>query len=79
MMSWRELLAKKPFVNSTQLNVLMFALDTMSHMAYQRHLPKTYAYLMDTLKAVILDSYNIVGDGSTVAIIPILTGNLFFT
>ncbi len=73
-----RILSIKPFVNSTQLNVLMFALDSMSHMAYQRYLPKTYAYLKDTLKAVILDAYNIVGDATTAAIIPILTGNLFF-
>ena len=52
----------------------MFALDSMSHMAYQRLLPKTYAYLRDTLNAVILDAYNIVGDGTTPAIIPMLTG-----
>ena len=69
--------SRKPFVNSTQLSVLMFALDSMSHLAYQRHLPKTYAYLKNTLKAVILDAYNIVGDATTAAIIPILTGNFF--
>jgi len=65
----------KPLVNSTQMNVLMFGFDSMSHMSYQRLLPKTYAYLKDTLKAVILDAYNIVGDGTVAALVPILTGN----
>ena len=71
----RRIASIKPFVNSTQLNVLMIALDSMSHMAYQRCLPKTYAYLKDTLKAVILDAYNVIGDGTTAAIIPMFTGN----
>ena len=46
----------------------------MSHLSYQRKLPLTYAYLRDTLKAVILDGYNIVGDATTAALIPITTG-----
>ncbi|KAK2142660.1 hypothetical protein LSH36_926g00042 [Paralvinella palmiformis] len=64
----------KPFANSTQMNILMFALDSMSHMSYQRMLPKTYAYLKHTLQAITLDAYNIVGDATTAAIIPIFTG-----
>jgi len=65
----------EPLVNSTQMNVLMLVLDSMSHMSYQRLLPKTYAYLKDNLKAAILDGYNIVGDGTLSAFTPILTGN----
>ena len=65
----------KPFANSTQMNVLMFGLDSMSHMSYQRLLPKTYAYLKESLQAVILDGYNIVGDATVAALVPILTGN----
>lgn len=64
----------KPKRNSLQMNVLMFAMDSMSHMSYQRKLPKTYAYLRDELKAVILNGYNIVGDATTAAMLPILTG-----
>lgn len=55
-------------------NVLMFGLDSMSHLAYQRKLPKTYKYLKEKLGSVILDGYNIVGDATTAALIPILTG-----
>ena len=54
----------KPFQNSTQMNVLMFALDSMSHLSYQRKLPETYEYLKNTLDAVVLDAYNIVGDAT---------------
>lgn len=60
---------------SLQLNVLMFALDSMSHLSYQRKLPNTYAYLKEQLDAVILNGYNIVGDATTAAMLPILTGN----
>ncbi|KAK2165814.1 hypothetical protein LSH36_45g10046 [Paralvinella palmiformis] len=60
---------------TTQMNVLMLVLDSMSHMSYQRLLPKTYAYLKDNLKAAILDGYNIVGDGTLSAFTPILTEN----
>ncbi|XP_060078647.1 uncharacterized protein LOC132558133 [Ylistrum balloti] len=60
--------------HSTRLNVLILGLDSMSHLAYQRKLPNTYRYLRDQLDMVILDAYNIVGDATTAALIPILTG-----
>ena len=58
------------------MNVVMFALDSMSHLAYQRKMPKTYQYIKNKLGAVILNSYNIVGDATTAAIIPMLTGKM---
>ncbi|OWF49683.1 uncharacterized protein LOC110451404 [Mizuhopecten yessoensis] len=60
--------------HATHLNVLMLGLDSMSHLSYQRKLPNTYRYLRDELDMVILDAYNIVGDATTAALIPILTG-----
>ncbi|CAE1265604.1 unnamed protein product [Acanthosepion pharaonis] len=39
-----------------------------------RKLPLTYKYLKDSLDAVIMNGYNIVGDATTAAIIPLLTG-----
>ena len=57
-----------------RMNVLMFALDSMSHLCYQRKMPKTYKYLKDVLGAAMLENYNIVGDATTAAIIPMLTG-----
>ena len=59
-----------------KLNVLMFALDSMSHLCYQRKLPMTYKFLKKELGAAILENYNIVGDATTAAIIPMLTGQL---
>lgn len=61
--------------NFFQLNVLMFGLDSMSHLCFQRKLPLTYNLLKNKLDAAIMDGYNIVGDATTAALIPILTGN----
>lgn len=55
-------------------DVLMIGLDSMSHMSYQRKLPKTYKFLRDELGAVIFNGYNIVGDATTAAVLPMLTG-----
>ena len=60
----------------TPLNVLMFGLDSMSHMSYQRKLPQMYKFLRDELDAVILNGYNIVGDATTAALLPMLTGRV---
>lgn len=39
-----------------------------------RKLPKLYSYLTEKLGAVVLKGYNIVGDGTPQALIPMLTG-----
>ena len=69
-----RLASNKPKKHSLQMNILMFGLDSMSHLSYQRKLPKTYAFLQKTLGAKILNGYNIVGDATTAAMIPLLTG-----
>lgn len=56
------------------MNVLMFGLDSLSKNAFIRKLPKTFEYLTKTLKADVLQGYNILGDGTPQALIPILTG-----
>ena len=66
----------KPFVNSTQMNVLIYGIDSMSHVSWTKILPKSYTYLKNTLKSVILDGYNILGDATAAALIPMLTGSL---
>jgi hypothetical protein len=63
-----------PSKHSMGMDVLIFALDSMSHMSYQRKLPKTYAYLQEVLDSTIMNGYNIVGDATTAALLPILTG-----
>ncbi|XP_073832590.1 uncharacterized protein isoform X2 [Musca autumnalis] len=55
-------------------NVLMFGFDSLSRNAFIRKLPKTYEYLTKKLGAIVLTSYNIVGDGTPQALVPILTG-----
>uniref|UniRef100_A0AC34G724 Uncharacterized protein n=1 Tax=Panagrolaimus sp. ES5 TaxID=591445 RepID=A0AC34G724_9BILA len=58
----------------TGLSVYWFSFDSLSQMAFRRLLPKTVEYLEKKLEAVTLNGYNIVGDGTPQAFIPILTG-----
>ena len=58
----------------SKMNVLVICLDSMSHLNYQRKLPKTYSYLKDTLGAVMLNAFNVVADGTLHNIVPLLTG-----
>ncbi|KAF7997895.1 hypothetical protein HCN44_009293 [Aphidius gifuensis] len=57
-----------------KLNVLMFGFDSLSRNTFIRKLPKTYDYLKENLKSQILEGYNIIGDGTPQALIPLLTG-----
>lgn len=56
-------------------NVLMFGFDSLSRNTFIRKLPKSYTYLVDKIGAHVLNGYNIVGDGTPQALIPILTGH----
>lgn len=69
-----KLYEKKFKKNPNMLDVLMFGLDSMSHNTFIRKLPKTYKYLTEVLHAKVLNEYNIVGDGTPQALLPILTG-----
>lgn len=64
----------EPDEQNMKLNVLMIGLDSISHLCFQRKLPLTYRLLKDELDAAVLENYNIVGDATTAALIPILTG-----
>ncbi|OAD56073.1 hypothetical protein WN48_03813, partial [Eufriesea mexicana] len=59
-----------------KLNVLMIGFDSLSRNTFIRKLPKTYKYVKEYLGALILEGYNIVGDGTPQALIPILTGKI---
>ncbi|XP_034937325.1 uncharacterized protein [Chelonus insularis] len=59
-----------------KLNVLMFGFDSLSRNTFIRKLPKTYYYLKQNLNAQVLEGYNIIGDGTPQALIPILTGKI---
>ena len=56
------------------LNILMIGFDSMSRLAWQRSLPETFAYLTESLGAVVLNGYNAVGDGTIQNLLPLLTG-----
>ncbi|XP_078052258.1 uncharacterized protein LOC144478335 [Augochlora pura] len=62
--------------SALKLNILMLGFDSLSRNTFMRKLPKTYQYLKDNLSALVLEGYNIVGDGTPQALIPILTGKI---
>ncbi|XP_071085366.1 uncharacterized protein [Haliotis cracherodii] len=56
------------------LDVLMFGFDSLSRMTWIRKLPQTREYFLKQLNGIELEGYNIVGDGTPQALLPILTG-----
>ena len=57
------------------LNILMFGLDSTSRMTWLRNLPKTHQYFVQHMNGVVMEGYNIIGDGTPAALLPILTGH----
>lgn len=57
------------------LSVVMWGMDSISRNNFIRKLPRTYKFLTEVLGALVLEGYNIVGDGTPQALIPILTGS----
>ncbi|CAI5447479.1 unnamed protein product [Caenorhabditis angaria] len=55
------------------LNVYFLGFDSLSQMSFRRKLPNTVKFLEETMESVVLNGYNIVGDGTPQAFIPILT------
>ncbi|GAB1603566.1 uncharacterized protein LOC115216652 [Argonauta hians] len=70
---YKRLKKAKPPPDMLKLNVLMLGIDSVSHMTWLRQLPKSYEYFTQ-LGGMVLDGYNIVGDGTPQALLPILTG-----
>ncbi|XP_076435622.1 uncharacterized protein LOC143275425 [Babylonia areolata] len=62
--------------NSLNLSVFMFGFDSLSRMAWMRLLPRTRDYYLKALGGIELSGYNIVGDGTPAALLPILTGKM---
>lgn len=56
------------------INILMLGFDSVSKANWFENLPKSSDYLQNNLKSTVLNGYNIVGDGTPAALIPILTG-----
>ncbi|KER33188.1 hypothetical protein T265_00886 [Opisthorchis viverrini] len=55
-------------------NILLLGLDSVSHSAALRHLPKTMHMLETNPNAVTMQLYNVVGDGTTTNLLALLTG-----
>ena len=56
------------------VNILMFGFDSTSRMSWMRNLPKSHQYYTQELGGLVLEGYNIVGDGTPRALLPILCG-----
>uniref|UniRef100_A0A915PL71 DUF229 domain-containing protein n=1 Tax=Setaria digitata TaxID=48799 RepID=A0A915PL71_9BILA len=56
------------------LDVYFIGFDSLSQLSFRRKLPKTVKFIEEEFDGVVLDGYNIVGDGTPQAFIPILTG-----
>jgi hypothetical protein len=54
----------------------MFGFDSLSRMAWTRLLPQTREFFLTALGGIELEGYNIVGDGTPAALLPILTGKM---
>ncbi len=53
---------------------MFIGLDSVSRLKWLKQLPKSTEFLIEDLKTNVLTGYNIVGDGTPAALIPILTG-----
>lgn len=70
----RKEIDDRPLTTDKKWNVIIFGFDSVSRMQWMRLLPKSYEYLTKKLGSVILEGYNIVGDGTPQALLPILSG-----
>ncbi|CAF0882063.1 unnamed protein product [Brachionus calyciflorus] len=73
--AFSRIFKKEPSSLNTKdkINVFMFGLDSVSREDWLENLPKSSDFLVNKIKAKILHRYNIVGDGTPAALIPILT------
>jgi hypothetical protein len=69
-----EKLSSRLSSSALNLSILIFGFDSVSRMTWMRSLPKSYEYLVNHLGAVVLTGYNVVGDGTPQALLPMLTG-----
>ncbi|KFD49357.1 hypothetical protein M513_09804 [Trichuris suis] len=56
------------------LNIYICGFDSVSRMTFMRKLKETYKHITQVLNGTVLEMYNIVGDGTPAALLPILTG-----
>ena len=63
---------------TSDLNIVIWGLDLMSSLMFQRVLPKAHQYFTETFGGVLLEGYSVAGDGTPQNWIPILTGKKEF-
>jgi len=61
-------------VEDSQLDILIFGFDSVSRTSWIRQLPKSHEFIVNVLGAAVFTGYNIVGDGTPQALLPLLTG-----
>ena len=57
-----------------KLNVVMIGLDSLARVAWYDQLPKTVTFIEDHPSSFIMNGYNVIGDGTTAALLALLTG-----
>ena len=65
--------------NHGALNILFFGFDSVSRVNFIHNLPKVYQYLTEELDATVLNRHNIVGDGTPINLVAMLTGTHYAT
>ena len=56
------------------INILIIGFDSTSRVGMYGNLPLATSYFEQKLGGVVMKGYNIVGEGTTAALMPILTG-----
>ncbi|KHJ41914.1 hypothetical protein D918_07965 [Trichuris suis] len=56
------------------LNMYIYGFDTISRLMFMRKMSQTYKYITDVLNGTVMELYNIIGDGTTPALLAMLTG-----
>ena len=69
-----DVLKRQTMKGLASMNVIMIGLDSTAHSHFQRKLGKVYEFLKNDLKSFIFNGYSIVGDGTTPALLALLTG-----
>lgn len=69
-----ELTQRQATKTELGLNVLIFAMDSISNGHAQRKLPKSYEYIRDVLQGYVFMGHSAVGDGTTEQLAALLSG-----
>lgn len=68
-----KLLPKPSKTLLSDMHIFIFLLDSMSRINFLRKLPKFYEFLIKEMNGLDMQSFNIVGDGTPWAVIPLTT------